>query len=234
MIHKIDFLCLGQTVPEKSKKYGFRVCTAGIDLKSNSLVRIYPLAVDKHKHFKRWNVYQGLKVVRNKKDNRKESWKLGFEIDKLKDFPSRVYKVANRPSLIQNFKTQESIPDLNKRRASLAIIDLQNPQGYFADRKKNAVNTNQISLFQQKEQLSYLIKDDFEHTPRVKFRSVKNTKHDLMLTSWSVFMHQINLAPKYGKNNLWKCLKMNQNVKTALIGNINTHRNSWLIISILS
>lgn len=234
MIHKIDFLCLGQTVPEKSKKYGFRVCTAGIDLKSNSLVRIYPLAVDRHKHFKRWNVYQGLKVKRNNKDNRKESWKLGFEIDKLKDVPSTVYKLNNRSSLIQYFKTEETIQDLNNRRASLAIIDLQNPKGYFADRKKNPVNTNQLILFGQEEKLSCLTKDDFEHTPRVKFRSVKNTKHDLMLTSWSVFMHQKNLAPKYGKDNLWKCLKMNKNIKTALIGNINTHRNSWLIISMLS
>jgi hypothetical protein len=31
---KIDFICLGQTVPEESKKYGLRVCTAGWDIKN--------------------------------------------------------------------------------------------------------------------------------------------------------------------------------------------------------
>jgi len=46
-------------------------------------------------------------------------------------------------------------------------------------------------------------------------------------------MHQVNLASKYGYDNLWKSLNLNKDIpKLALIGNINTFRNSWLIISV--
>ena len=41
-----------------------------------------------------------------------------------------------------------------------------------------------------------------------------------------------NLAPKYGKDNLWNQLKLSpKDNKLALIGNMNHQRNAWLIIS---
>lgn len=44
-MHVEDFVVLGRTVPEESKKYGQRICMAGYSLENNQFLRIYPLFV---------------------------------------------------------------------------------------------------------------------------------------------------------------------------------------------
>lgn len=230
----IDYLCLGQTVPERSKKYGLRVCTAGIDLKTNRLVRIYPLGIRKEHHFKRWNIYHDLPVRLNPKDSRSESYRLNIDIEELIDIKSTKYKGDKRETII-NFYNETLIEQLNIDRKSLAIIKLIKPEGYFVNHSKNPVNVIQYCLFDDVEEMNSFGKESYKLLPRVKFKDEINKPHDLMYNSWDAYQHQVNLADKYGVNDLWKVMDLNpKKPKFALIGNMNHQRNTWLIITIFN
>jgi len=236
---KIDFICLGQTVPEESKKYGLRVCTAGWDIKNECLVRIYPLGVNKDHHFKKWYVYKNLPVRRNTKDSRKESWRLNIDIENLYTIECKKYNGNKIEALNMMFNLHGSkdIVTLNKNRKSLAIINMVKPHGYFENKSKIIQNANQLSMFEDFmiEDLNsndVLGKNGFYYLPRIKFKDEINKPHELMFNSWDAYMHQINLAPKYGVDDLWKKLNLTpKSDKLALIGNMNHQRNAWLIIS---
>lgn len=231
----IDFLCLGQTVPEESKKYGLRVCTAGWDLKNECLVRIYPLGVNLKHHFKRWHIYYNLPVKRNNKDSRKESWRLGIDINELVNIECKKYtKDKNKAlELIYLVAGAKDIKSLNQDRKSLALIEMFKPFGYFVNQSKQIQNVKQLSLFEDLNENNMVGKKGFNHLPKIEFKDTFNKIHNLMFNSWDAYMHQIKLGDKYGKDNLWKQLKLNpNNKKLALIGNMNHQRNAWLIISI--
>jgi hypothetical protein len=106
------------------------------------------------------------------------------------------------------------------------------PQGYFENKSKIIQNVNQLSMFEDLNCNNMLGKNGFDYLPRIEFKDELNKPHKLMFNSWDAYMHQINLAPKYGKDNLWNQLKLSpKDNKLALIGNMNHQRNAWLIIS---
>ena len=231
------YLVLGQTIPEQSKKYGTRVCTAGYDPIAKEFVRVYPLQVHRGQHFRRWEYYPELPVKRNTKDNRPESWRLGCDSNELPHVqrvaPEKVRRKAKK-YLRQIFSDHyaESIKQLNEERRSLALIRLHNVEPYFVNHGKKKVNARQLSLFDNTD-YSKFTKDGFNFLPRIKFDDDAGLPHDLMLQSWDAYMHQKVLAPKYGVDNLWDRLRINDNrEKFALIGNMNHQRNAWLIITI--
>lgn len=232
---RAKYICLGQTVPEESKKYGLRVCTAGFDLNTNELIRIYPLGVKKNHHFKRWNTYVNLPVRRNNKDSRKESWRLNIDIDQLSTIEQLVLPKSKRMDCIEYLyqKTKGmSIDDLNEARLSLAVVKLINPVGYFADQKKKTINTQQGCLFDLFS-IDGLGKSKYKLLPRIKWLDEFSKEHDYMFNSWDAYMHQVNLAQKYGNDNLWDATMIRGvKEKYALIGNMNHQRNTWLIISV--
>lgn len=230
------YLCLGQTVPEESKKYGLRVCTAGLDLVTNELIRIYPLGVRRNQHFKRWNIYNNLPVRRNNKDNRKESWRLNIDISQLQSIDQTSLLLSKKRDCVEWLyaKTKGmSINDLNAQRMSLAVVKLINPLGYFVDQNKKAINTYQGCLFENMFSIDGLGKSQYKLIPRIKWTDEAGKDHDYMFNSWDAYMHQVNLASKYGNENLWDAIKLKKaKEKYALIGNMNSQRNTWLIISL--
>lgn len=230
----IDYLPLGQTVPEKSKKHGLSVCTAGIDLKTNQLVRVYPLGVRADQHFKRWQVVKDLPVRRNNKDSRDESWRLDICIEKLKNYTAKSinYPKGRRKSIITEFSTMLSVNELNEQRKSLAIVKINNAQGYFVNQNKKSVNVKQYCLFDDYDVDEAFGKTNFKVLPRIKWTGEKGDQHDYMFNSWDAYMHQIRLADRYGIDNLWDAVKLKNKDKYALIGNMNKFRSTWLIISL--
>jgi hypothetical protein len=228
----IDYLPLGQTVPEESKKYGLSVCTAGIDLKTNQLVRVYPLAVRSEQHFKRWQVVKDLPVRRNPNDNRPESWRLDICVEKLKDYKTVNYPTKRRKDIIREFSTSNSVNELNEERKSLALVKINNAQGYFESQSKKTVNVRQFCLFDDYDVDAAFGKKEFKVLPRIKWTGEKGCNHDYMFNSWDAYMHQIKLADQYGIDNLWDAVGLKNKDKYALIGNMNKFRKSWLIISL--
>jgi hypothetical protein len=230
-----DYLVLGQTVPEESKKYGLRVCTAGYSIKNDELIRVYPLGVKRKQHFKRWHIYNELPLRRNNKDNRNESWRLGIDVNQINDLlivDGRKNKETILNKLYKNHSVT-SIKEANDKRISLAIVKMYDCNGYFVDKNKKIINTKQYCLFDEDDNTNILGKNDYDKLPRIEWKDEEGYKHDFMFNSWDAYMHQINLSKKYGYDNLWKALKLNKDIpKLALIGNINSIRTSWLIISI--
>ena len=227
-----DYLCLGTTIPEESKKYGVRVCTAGVSLQERKLMRVYPMFVDKH--FKRWEYAANIKLMLNPKDNRLESFKMNREEQKFEDIHVSKYKASLRKKLIQelyNDQEQRTIMDLNKARKSLAIVRLFNPQGYFVGHSKKERFPEQLSLLEEPTNSPLVTKKGFDFLPRIAFKDEEGKPHDLWMNSWDAYMHQRMLAPKYGIGNLWEALHLKEG-SFALIGNMNSLRNTWLIISI--
>lgn len=228
----IDYLVLGQTVPEKSKKYGVRVCTAGISLKTFELERVYPLLVNHH--FKRWQHFKELPVARNNKDRRDESWKLSIHPSKINSVNSDIVKKSRRKDIIEysyNTCGYKSIADLNNDRKSLAIIKMIKPRGFFTDGEKKPTCVRQLSLFDDGIDENEVTKKGYRYLPRIEFKTEDGKNHNFQMNSWDAYMHQKNLAPKYGYENLWKANNLRDG-QYALIGNLNNYRNTWLIISI--
>lgn len=228
-----NYIVLGQTIPEQSKKYGVRVCTAGYNLDTSEFVRVYPLSVDYH--FSRWQCFEGLPLRRNNKDNREESWRLNINIDDIHTIPWTMYPKSKRTALIEElyqFHYAESIRQLNNERRSLAIIRLNDCEPYFTNQRKTPVDCRQMCMFDDTD-YSQLTKVGYKYLPRIKFLDDAGLPHDLMLQSWDAYMHQKNLSNKYGVDSLWEIMKVKRGGnKFALIGNMNHQRNSWLIITL--
>jgi hypothetical protein len=85
-------------------------------------------------------------------------------------------------------------------------------------------NVNQLSMFEDLNTNNMLGKNGFDYLPRIEFKDELNKPHKLMFNSWDAYMHQINLAPKYGKDNLWNQLKLSpKDNKLALIGGMQLY-----------
>ena len=74
-----DLIILGRTVPEQSKKYGIKVCSAGYSPEMRSFIRIYPLSVHGKPESREMITVD---VERSKYDSRNESWALKTRDDK--------------------------------------------------------------------------------------------------------------------------------------------------------
>lgn len=227
-----DYLCLGITVPEVSAKYGLRVCSAGMSLKNMELIRVYPMTVEQH--FCRWHYSNNVALVRNPKDNRKESWKIDCFDQSFIQIPRYEYAQSRRKKVVAHMydKAQiKSIEQLNEERLSLAIVKLRNPKGYFVNQSKIQKLPEQLSLFNDVQSSGVLTKEGFEFLPRIEWKDEEGKKHDLWYNSWDAYMHQLKLSPKYGVGNLWEASNLHDG-QFALIGNMNSQRNAWLIISL--
>lgn len=123
-----DFVMLGKTVPEPTRRDGrVFVCSAGVSPTLRSLVRIYPLA--RRNTPPRWSV-STVKLIRNADDSRAESFKL--DGDRRPGAHERInnsfqvgemYPPAARADLLARYVVG-SIAEANdkSRRLSLAII----------------------------------------------------------------------------------------------------------------
>ncbi len=76
-LHVEDFVVLGRTVPEDSKRYGKKICMAGYSPDLNQFLRVYPLMLPigdsaDSNDFKARHAYS-LDLRRNDQDNGIES-----------------------------------------------------------------------------------------------------------------------------------------------------------------
>lgn len=212
-----DFVMLGRTVPEYSKKHGMVACSAGYSREYGGFLRIYPLSVDCS--IPRWTVCR-VSVESPKDDNRVESFRIkdGFA-------PEKIAKVKKDQEFdfLQSLQSR-SIASLNQDRHSLAIIKPKN-LCYRYDKMKEGEEYQLCLPFYEQEKKETL-------KPRLQF-SDEDGLHDLQLRDWGCFQF---LKKKYDKRKLWSALFLtNPEYEHILFcGNHNSHRNSWLVISLIS
>lgn len=212
-----DFVMLGRTVPEHSKRHGLVACSAGYSREFGGFMRVYPLPMDCN--VRRWDICR-IELERPKHDNRKESFR-------IKD--GCRLEVVGRARKDDEFDflrsaASRSIASLNQDRDSLATIVPTNI-GYRFDQMKQG---------EEHQMMLPLGIDETPETPkpRIQFDD-EDGHHDIQLRDWgsTLFMQKGN-----DKGDLWKALKFHDPEYEHLLfcGNHNAHRNSWLVISVIS
>jgi hypothetical protein len=219
-----DFVMLGRTVPEQSKKHGLTVCSAGYSKEMRSLLRVYPLP--RHNKITKWALCR-VPLKRPKDDHRQESWRIDSKDDDVNSALRAVNLLGKANKDIDydflEKMTINSIKELNAKKKSLAIIAPKNISGYF-EQVKNVTPYYQETLFER------IGDGKTDINPRVKF-TLGDGFHDLQLREWGC--HEYLRKNREKAFDLWDALRLNDSDYEHLffIGNTNNHRNVWLIIS---
>jgi hypothetical protein len=218
-----DFICLGRTVPEESKKYGAKVCMAGISQELGSLMRVYPLPVVnpiKARHECR------LELERNHQDSRRESWKLRDRFESVLSVSDRPTLTNDRIAAVLKPHLARSIDELNDRRLSLGVLEMcGGAAGFF--RERSGVNhPDQGTLFDVADECFGAGAIDL--APYIGFWDADGNRHDLQIREWGCYEWIRNHRPEASK--LWDNLRIGDGTTWAVVGNQANRRTSWLII----
>jgi hypothetical protein len=213
-----DFVMLGRTVPEQSKKHGLVACSAGYSEEMKRFMRVYPLAPTER--IPKWTQCR-LSLRRNPSDSRDESWRLD-------DDKSDVVSIIGKKSKDEQFDflksmASDSIAKLNADKKSLGIIVPSITGWHFSGLSDN--EERQFPLFEGQEDMKKMV-------PRIRFDD-NSGHHNLQLRDWGCFEL---LRKGADPEKLWSALKLNDPTYEHIffVGNHNAHRSSWLIISVIS
>lgn len=212
-----DFIMLGQTVPEQSKKHGLVVCSAGYSRELRQFMRVYPITM--FNSIPRWSQCQ-ISLRRPNDDSRLESWRINEDRElKIHGESDR----ANEFSYLSKIAVG-SIKELNDQRLSLGIIQPHSLKYRFGEYRDNETFMLNLDLFGGEKPKPI--------KPRVIFEDAAG-KHDLQLRDWG--SHEF-LRKNPTSSKLWDALKFTDSRYNHLffVGNHNQHRSSWLVISVIS
>lgn len=229
-----DFIMLGKTVPEPSSDGRIFVCSAGYSPELRSLIRIYPLA--RHAAPKRWSVNR-VPLERNPKDSRPESWKLAG--DRTIGSHERINQVFSAYDNVKGMRRLdyldddriwvESIAEANQRRLSLALIRPTAAPRLYYDHNQDSPDSPQLKLFSTGDPEPQGAKR-FPFIPRLEFHDQAGS-HRLMLRDWGCY-ELMRKNPGLSVD-MADALSLGHD-SALLIGNLNSHRTSWLVISVLN
>lgn len=238
-MHVDDFVVLGRTVPEESKKYGKRVCMAGYSQGNNQFIRVYPLMVPVGAH---WNANSfrarhsySMDLKRNPGDNRFESWRVQDELRPTETLWDRAPEVTT-PTVLNWLlgRRVDSIRTLNECRMSLGVLLLkaEDWEGLAEPRDSLGEDEEHVSLFEdlRAQDEPDLIADRVKYAPYIRFRDASG-EHRLQVREWGAYL--LLSKPDYADSPeaLWQAAgyRRGQDL-VVVIGNMNNRRNNWLII----
>ncbi len=240
---KIDFVFLGQTVPERRRTSGIiQVCSAGYSPTLRQLVRLYPLPVSLGG--KRWHRYL-VPVERNPQDFRRESLRISEpsrheSLDNINNC-LHLLEIQDRVKTIAGFDkmrlVSRSIDDLNARKASLGIVPIENVSGYWSENEEHDLSgEDQQTLFSELSAPQSGKKDitrrGYPYWSRLRFTDADGQR-DLMFNSWDVY-EWFRKSHSQDHNEVWSRYKIGDPAYThkALVGNLLQFPNRWLVISL--
>lgn len=218
-----DFICLGRTVPEESKKYGAKVCMAGLSSELHGLLRVYPLPVVNPIRARHECV---LEVQRNRQDSRVESWKLSGRGEAIVSVsPRPVLDHECLASALGPFRVR-SIVELNDRRLSLGVLHLLNPRGFYRQRS-GISHPDQGMLFEIADECFGAGAIDV--CPYIEFWDDDAKRHELQIREWGCY--EWIRKERARASQLWDNLHLREGKMIwAVVGNQANRRTSWLII----
>lgn len=233
-----DFVMLGTTVPEPNSDGRVFVCSAGYSAELRRLVRIYPLA--RHSIPNRWGVYR-VPVELNPKDSRPESYRIASDRScsahsSINAAFTRVGEVRPnaRPDLLSKAFVG-SIREANERRLSLAVVHPHHLDLTF-DFNPESPDSPALTLFDPGPRPEVGAKR-FPYIPRLRFADDAG-EHRLMLRDWGVYERMrkaegfADWTPTERRDHISGALHLDPSC-SLLIGNLNQHRTSWLVIAVL-
>lgn len=237
MIEIDDFIMLGKTVPEPQRDNRIFVCSAGVSPQLRQLIRIYPLA---RSHApQRWHVYRA-RIERPKPncDSRAESWKAAGDRtpgphEQINDAAFVEVRPAipahERRTLLDRYVTT-SVRVANAERLSLAILHPSQISLNFEDNPESP-DSPQLSLFDSGKPAPIGYRR-FPYIPRIYFEDEEGP-HNLMLRDWGCYELMRKRGNEYARENMAQALRLSPH-SSLLIGNLNSHRTSWLVVSVLN
>jgi hypothetical protein len=213
-----DFVMLGRTAPVDSKKYGKSVCSAGYSKELGQFIRVYPLPPNSK--IKKWSLCK-IPLTRSGHDNRHESWRLNNNGTIDESVVEVIGSVNKQTEFDCLGKYSTTIGTLNDQRKSLGIIRLDDYVCHY----------DKLSQDEERQQdifwANLNIPNQFR--PRIRFDN-----HDLQLLDWGCreYLRKNPNEPE----RLWDALllKRRDYEHLAFVGNMNAHRTSWQIISLIS
>lgn len=228
-----DFVMLGTTVPEPSRRTGrIFVCSAGVSPERRSLVRIYPLARRNIPH--RWDIHR-VPVEINPDDSRPESYKVAGDRtpgahERINAAFERVGTVRrqNRAALLNPYRVA-SIAEANAKRMSLAVIEPTGVELYF-EHNPDSPDSPQLALFDDGNPRPTAGAKRFPFIPRLRFRD-EGGGHQLMLRDWGCYELMRKMPER--RTEMAAFLHLGPS-SSLLVGNLANHRTSWLVISVLN
>jgi hypothetical protein len=220
-----DFVCLGRTVPEDSKKYGRKVCMAGYSEELRGFLRVYPLPVQNPL---RQRSVSRLELERPSHDNRAESWRLRREREDVGIECIVGEKPTAGVTRWLDGQLEPSIAALNANRRSLGVIRPEDITPSFRS-PAEAVDPDEQSLFEVVTDL--FGSETARLTPYLKFRDAGGW-HDIQLREWGCY-EWLRKEPARA-DQLWDNLALGRSDLDYyfVVGNMCNHRNVWLVISI--
>lgn len=233
MKERIQYVCLAKSIPEFDKRDGkLYTCSLGYS-PQKGLIRLYPLPIT---GISKWHIYE-LDIERNKKDSRKESWRIASNSrhEHFNGFNNDIVckgkiKPEGERKIIQFLRSQvsPSISYLNDHRKSIGVLDVRNFNPTWQPNSRFN-NVNQIGLFEDAciNEYDPYTKDSKEMVARILFKDLDGT-HDLQLNEWQYFEY----ARNHGYNPAaFRYLKPN-NSNLLLLGNMLQYQSNWMVLSV--
>ena len=239
-LHVEDFVVLGRTLPEESKKYGQRICMAGYSPDNGHFLRVYPLMVPvgdsaDANGFRARHVYT-LDLYRNPQDSRVESWRVKDPFAPTLTPWERALELS-KDDVVRRLQSRvvPSIAVLNACRLSLGVLVVRAEewQGETVPRDEPTPPQDHRSLFEDLEDQAQGADSDIarvKHAPYIRFTDEAGP-HRLQLREWGAYRLLAN--PKYADtpDALWMASGYHRDADLMLVvGNMNNHRNNWLVI----
>lgn len=231
-----DFIMLGTTVPEPTKKdKRIFVCSAGVSLELGQLIRVYPLS--RLNPPKRWSInHIELERPERNKDSRESSWKIkGDRSEEAHPLINNKFKQVGiagdyeKQAICERF-LMPSIKNANEQKMSLGIIKPVNPILEFK-RTPNPEWSPQQSLFSEGNKCESGSKR-FPLIPYICFDD-EHGHHELSLRDWGSFELMRKNPDTYNRYEygLSNALHLEES-PYLLVGNMSNIRTSWLVISV--
>lgn len=209
-----DLIMLGKTHAETDRQGRKTVCSVFFSPELRELVRVYPLA---QKNLPPdFSVCQ-IKLERNPRDTRKESWKIAGPrgVDVHEDINSRIVVrsvLNNREEVLSMIPRVNTIKEANQKRLSIAMVE---PQGLV----KYVLEKN-LDIREGVSSKSY------PWIPRLKFK-LGESNHKLKFLNQEVFTNMT----KKSHGPIGHIVDKVSNKPRLLVGNMFAYRNNWLVIS---
>lgn len=234
----IDIVFLGQTVPESRRRDEsiIQVCSIGYSPTLRSLYRIYPLPVKFGGQ--RWNKFL-VPVERNPQDSRRESLRVASphrraDLSMVPESMKFVERV-NRDDTMEALERMavSSIDYLNSERRSLGLLRPDGIRGYWTDNPGHAPLLESCGLFAGPAR--NITRRGYSHFARVCFRD-GDGERDLMLNAWDAYEWYRRHGDSHALSSIWDryCFGRDDYEHLLLVGNMNGHRNVWLVVAVLA
>ena len=237
-----DFVVLGRTVPEDSRKYGQKVCMAGYSAENNQFLRVYPLLVPIGSNadsngFRARHKYC-LELQRNPKDSRTESWRVADE-----NAPTSTpwhQAIETKKLAVLDWLKKRTVPTirtLNECKMSIGVMRVSAGEwsGVMLPRGSQEEKDSVQSLFDDLDDQAHYTGQErliskVKHAPYIHFSDAEG-KHKFQIREWGAYMLLAKDEYADKPEALWGASGYRATKDLYLvIGNMMNHRKNWLVI----